>query len=122
MYVITYNAPEQFGLWLRSVERANPAARRILGIAPSENGNVIWAPPMQLKEPLEQVLGGRADYLPTGLDHSVCLRDDGQVRFAVDDEPQRHPHELVVVDDDDSYRFPLAVHSCSLFVVVPWPG
>lgn len=64
-----------------SVERANPAARRILGVAPSENGAVPWAPPPQIRGPLDEVLGGRADFLPTGLDHALCLRDDGQERF-----------------------------------------
>ena len=30
---------------------------------------------------LAEVLGGRPDYLPTGLEHALCLRDDGQERF-----------------------------------------
>jgi signal transduction histidine kinase len=64
-----------------AVERANPAARRVLGVAPSDNGPVPWAPPPALKGPLEEVLGGRGDYLPAGLDHALCLRDDGQERF-----------------------------------------
>ena len=50
------------------------------------------------------------------------FRDDGQVRFTVDDEPQRHPHQLVVVDDDDAHRLPLGIHSCSLFVGGVRPG
>jgi hypothetical protein len=27
------------------------------------------------------VLGGRAEYLPTSLDHAVCIRNDGQERY-----------------------------------------
>ena len=63
------------------MERANPAAKRILGVAPSENGPIPWAPPAQLKEFVEEVLRGRPDYLPTGLEHALCLRDDGHERF-----------------------------------------
>jgi signal transduction histidine kinase len=63
------------------VERANPAARRILGVSPSENGAVPWSPPAQIRSPLDEVLAGRADFLPAGLDHALCLRDDGQERF-----------------------------------------
>jgi NtrC-family two-component system sensor histidine kinase KinB len=64
-----------------AVERVNPAARRVLGVAPSENRPVPWAPPAALRGPLAEVLGGRGDFLPTGLDHALCLRDDGQERF-----------------------------------------
>jgi signal transduction histidine kinase len=66
---------------LGSVERANPAARRILGVVPPVNGAVPWVPPPALKGPLDEVLGGRGDYLPPGLDHALCLRDGGQERF-----------------------------------------
>jgi signal transduction histidine kinase len=66
---------------LGSVERANPAARRVLGVVPTENGSIPWTPPSQLKGPLAEVLGGRAEYLPAGLDRAICLRDDGQERF-----------------------------------------
>jgi signal transduction histidine kinase len=64
-----------------AVEMVNPAARRLLRVSPSERGSVRWAPPPALKGPLEQVIGGRGDYLATGLNHAICLRDDGQERF-----------------------------------------
>jgi signal transduction histidine kinase len=63
-----------------SVERANPAARRILGVVPTE-GAAPWCAPPQLKPALAEVLGGRPDYLPTGVEHALCFRDDGQERF-----------------------------------------
>ena len=47
-----------------AVERANPAARRILGVAPSD-GSVPWIAPTPLRPPLSEVLHGRADFLPT---------------------------------------------------------
>lgn len=50
------------------------------------------------------------------------LRDDGQVRFAVDDESQRHAHQLFVVDDDDTHRFLIGIHSGSRFVGGVRPG
>jgi signal transduction histidine kinase len=64
-----------------AIERANPAARKFLGVSPSENGTVPWTPPPQLKGPLGEVLGGRPDYLPTTLEHVLCIRDEGQERF-----------------------------------------
>jgi two-component system, NtrC family, sensor histidine kinase KinB len=63
-----------------TVERANPAARRILGAAPS-HGSLPWVAPLLLRPQLAEVLQGRADYLPTSLEHAVCFRDDGQERF-----------------------------------------
>ena len=63
-----------------AVERANPAARRVFGVAPAD-GTVPWAPPPQLRDPLTKVLGGGSDYLPTGVEHALCVRDDGQERF-----------------------------------------
>ena len=62
------------------IERANPAAHRILGIA-SSSVSVPWNPPHPLRAPLADVLGGRADYLPTGVEQALCLRDDGHERF-----------------------------------------
>ena len=63
-----------------AVERANPAARRLLHL-PMPGGSTPWEPPSTLRPALAEVLGGRPDHLPTGLEHAVCLRDDGQERF-----------------------------------------
>jgi len=63
-----------------SVERANPAARRILGVTASGMA-FPWSPPAPLRAPLAEVLGGRSDYLPTGVEQALCLRDRGQERF-----------------------------------------
>ena len=63
-----------------AVERANPAARRILGVTQT-NGAIPWTAPALLRPALGEVLGGRPDHLPTGLDHTLCLRDEGQERY-----------------------------------------
>jgi signal transduction histidine kinase len=76
-----------------AVERANPAARRILGAAPSY-GSIPWVAPPLLRPPLAEVLRGRADYLPTSLEHAVCFRDDGQERFFL-------PRVLAIRGDPD---------------------
>jgi len=79
---------------LGAVERANPAASRILGIVPTGDGAVPWTPPAQIKGPLGEVLAGRADYLPTALDNAICFRDNGQERFFL-------PRVLSIRDDHD---------------------
>jgi two-component system, NtrC family, sensor histidine kinase KinB len=61
-----------------AVERANPAARRILGVEASDSP---WTPLPQLQTPLVEVLAGRGDYLPSGIEQAICLRDEGQERF-----------------------------------------
>ena len=63
-----------------SVERANPAARRLLGAVPSAGG-FPWTPPAELKQPLADVLGGLPDFLPGGVEHALAFRDGGQERF-----------------------------------------
>ncbi len=63
-----------------AVERANPAARRILGVT-TARGPVPWSPPPALRPAIAEVLEGRPDVLPTSLDHAVCLREDGFERF-----------------------------------------
>ncbi|MDG3007745.1 sensor histidine kinase [Paludisphaera mucosa] len=63
------------------VERANPAARRVLGLPPAGDEPQPWNPPPQCRAPLFEVLKGGADHLPTGLEFAFCLRDDGQERF-----------------------------------------
>ena len=77
-----------------SVERANPAARRLLGVVPTDDGAIPWTPPTPLAAPLAEVVGGKEDYLPTGLDHALCFRDDGQERFLL-------PRVLAIRDDAD---------------------
>jgi signal transduction histidine kinase len=73
------------------VERANPAARRVLGVATSDEPS-HWTPPIQLREPLAEVLGGKFDRWSIGLEHALACRDDGQERFFL-------PHVLAIRDD-----------------------
>jgi signal transduction histidine kinase len=75
-----------------AVERANPAASRILHVT-SANGSIPWAAPAILKPALTEVLGGRPDHLPTNLDHALCLRDSGQEKFYM-------PRVLAIRGDD----------------------
>jgi signal transduction histidine kinase len=64
-----------------AVERANPAACRILGVTPSSLGPVPWTPPSRLKGPLSEVLAGSTDYVTNNLAHALCVRDGGQEKF-----------------------------------------
>ncbi len=64
-----------------AVERANPAARQILGVTTSANGSIPWTPPPLLKAPLTEVIGGQPDYLPNSLEHALCFREHGQERY-----------------------------------------
>ena len=48
---------------------------------PRRTGRSPGSPPPPLRPALAEVLGGRPDHLPTGLEHALCLRDDGQERF-----------------------------------------
>lgn len=67
-----------------ALERANPAARRLLGVSPAGSGEAVaWTPPAPLKAPLAEVLGGGLDTPSAGLDNALCMRDDGQERFFV---------------------------------------
>jgi two-component system, NtrC family, sensor histidine kinase KinB len=74
-----------------SVERANPAARRVLGVATSDDP-IPWTPPIQLREPLAEVLSGKVDRRLIGLEHALACRDDGQERFFL-------PHVLAIRDE-----------------------
>lgn len=65
-----------------AVERANPAARRLLGVIPAALETAIpWRPPAILEKPISDVLAGGPDALPTAFDHALCVRDEGQERF-----------------------------------------
>ena len=86
-----------------AVERANPAARRILGVVTVGRRRSPGSPPPPLRPPLAEVLGGRPDYLPTSLEHALCFRDDGQERFFL-------PRVLAIRGDDEGCSAP---RSCS---------
>jgi two-component system, NtrC family, sensor histidine kinase KinB len=77
-----------------AIERANPAARRILHVEPT-NGSIPWIPPAVLKLPVDEVLRGHPDHLPTNLEHALAFRDDGQERYFL-------PHVLAIRDDRGS--------------------
>jgi signal transduction histidine kinase len=65
-----------------NVERANPAAQRLLQAIPADQGTPLpWEAPASLKPHLESVLQGQADYLPLSLDQAVFLRDGNQDRY-----------------------------------------
>jgi signal transduction histidine kinase len=76
------------------VEMANPAARRLLGVAPSpqslspegrgaggEGARVAWQPPEILRQPLTAALHEQRPYTPEGFRHAFALRVEGQDRF-----------------------------------------
>ncbi|MDE3156092.1 MAG: HAMP domain-containing protein, partial [Acidobacteriota bacterium] len=66
---------------LRSVELANPAARRLLGVVPAAEPAVPWYPPAPLRSLLGDVLAGRGDYLPLTLEQAIPLVDGTQERY-----------------------------------------
>ena len=66
---------------LGSVEQANPAARRLLGVVPAAEPPVPWYPPQPLKSLISDVLAGRGDYLPLSLEQAIPLADGGQERY-----------------------------------------
>ncbi|HEY2157509.1 MAG TPA: ATP-binding protein [Isosphaeraceae bacterium] len=76
-----------------AVERANPAARRLLGAVASEGVPVPWSPPPMIRPLLGDVLAGRPDVLPTTLESAMVFRDDGQERFFL-------PRVLAIRGDD----------------------
>jgi signal transduction histidine kinase len=75
-----------------AVERANPAARRLLGVEATD-GIVPWTPPPVLQPALTDVLHGQPVQLPASLEHTLAVRDDGQERFFV-------PRVLAIQGDD----------------------
>ena len=64
------------------LERANPAARRLLQAIPTTSGDALpWIAPAALKPELDSVLAGQADYLPLSLEQAIYLRDGNQDRY-----------------------------------------
>jgi signal transduction histidine kinase len=75
-----------------AVERANPAARRVLHVT-STNGSVPWVAPALLRPAVAEVLRGGTDQATANLEHALCLRDEGQERFYL-------PRVLAIRGDD----------------------
>ncbi len=64
-----------------SVEQANRAARRLLGVSPAAESPMPWHPAQPLKSLISDVLAGRGDYLPVSLEQAISLSDSGQERY-----------------------------------------
>ena len=93
-----------------SIERANPAAGRVLGVKAVDD-SVPWTPPPALRNPISEVLGGRPDYVPTGVEHAICLRDDGQERFYL-------PRVLAIRGEDEPLGAAIVLHDVTKFRLV----
>ena len=92
------------------VERANPAARRLLDIAPFEGAAVPWHPPSPLAPALAEVLGGGPDAVPTSFEHALALRPEGLDRhflpriLAIRDQDQGLLGAAVVLSEVTRFR------------------
>ncbi len=64
-----------------SIEQANRAARRVLGVSPAAESPIPWHPAQPLKTPVGDVLAGRGDYLPLSLEQAISISDEGQERY-----------------------------------------
>lgn len=65
------------------VEMANPAARRLLGVAPPAAGETaapVWHPPAALRKPLGEALHKDRPFLTESFDQSVTFRASGEDR------------------------------------------
>ena len=77
---------------------ANPAARRLLSVAPQESGSThrdVWQAPEALRQPLAEALQGRRDYLPEGFDRVLLLGSNGREKAFL-------PHILTIRDPQGS--------------------
>jgi signal transduction histidine kinase len=93
-----------------AAERANPAARRLLGVAVGDESAAAWAPPPSIREPLAAALRGDGDYLPSRFEQAVSLRDDNRERallprvLAIRDEHGEPLGAAVVLLDVTRFR------------------
>ncbi|MCC7425056.1 MAG: HAMP domain-containing protein [Planctomycetaceae bacterium] len=65
------------------VEMANPASRRLLGVVPKQSdqaGTGLWQPPEPLRQPLEEALRGRRNFLPEGFEQVLLFGSNGRER------------------------------------------
>ena len=89
-----------------SVEMANPAARRVLGVVPA----TAWEPPDRLRDPLAAALRDQTPFAPEGFDLAVPYRTGGEERVYVPRVlPVRDPYggtlgAAVVLNDVTRFR------------------
>jgi two-component system, NtrC family, sensor histidine kinase KinB len=93
------------------VELANPAARRVLGVAPAANGDApAWQPPDALRQPLADALRLQRPFLTESFDQVVAFHLDGEDRAFL---PQIRPIQdryggtlgaAVILDDVTKFR------------------
>jgi PAS domain S-box-containing protein len=94
------------------VEMANPAAHRLFGVAPGEDGGapVPWAPPGPLRQPLAEALRDQRPYRTESFGQALVFRLDGEDRaFLPQVLPVRDPHggtlgAAVVLTDVTRFR------------------
>jgi signal transduction histidine kinase len=79
------------------VEMANPAARKLLGVLPRQDGKVggVWQPPEPLRGHVAEALGGQRDYLPESFDRTVLVGPAGRERAVL-------PRILTIRDPEDN--------------------
>lgn len=63
------------------VELANSAARSLLGVGPSADGQpTAWVPPEFLQQPVRDALAGQREHLAEGFDQAVLIHTRGEDR------------------------------------------
>lgn len=94
-----------------SVEMANPAARRLLGVAPHGNRTgAVWQPPDRLRGPLDAALRTQQSFLTQSFDQAVTYRTGGEERTYIPQIlPVRDPYggtlgAAVVLNDVTRFR------------------
>lgn len=94
------------------VEMANPAARRVLGVAPrtEADSTLPWQPPDSLRQPLAEALKQHKPYHSTSFDQAVTFRLEGSDHaFLPQISPIRDPYgnvlgAAVVLNDVTRFR------------------
>jgi signal transduction histidine kinase len=95
------------------VELANPAARRLFGVAPPPDGDaepVAWQPPEPLRQPLRDALAEQRPFLTEAFGQAATFRLDGEERAYLPQVwPIRDPYggtlgAAVVLNDVTRFR------------------
>ncbi len=93
-----------------AIERANPAARRLLQVHASDGELISWQPPSAIRAHLADVLRGEANFMPTSFEQAICLREEGQERYflprvlSIHDEVGNVLGAAVVLSDITRFR------------------